>query len=71
MHLMKELVIQANIYLAKALPPNAKLLEKIAQYLAYLFQVFGVIPQEKPMGFSISRGKETNQVTLCVYTVLQ
>ena len=63
---MKELVLQANIYLSSAPKPNARLLEKIAQYLTYLFQVFGVISQEKATGFSASRGQETNQVALSV-----
>ena len=62
MRLMKELVLQSNIYLSKAAQPNAKLLEKIAHYLTYLFQVFGVIQQEKAIGFSTSTGQETNQV---------
>ena len=70
MRLMKELVLQANIYLSKASEPNAKLLEKIAHYLAYLFQVFGVIHQEKAMAFNTSRGQEINQVALRICNVL-
>lgn len=64
MRLMRELVLHANVYLSEVSEPNAKLLGNIAQYLAYLLQVFGVIPQERALGFSSSRGQEMSQVVL-------
>ena len=68
MHLMQELVKQTNVYLSAVPEPNAKLAGSIAEYLTFLFQVFGVIDKEKAIGFTSFEGPaSSNQVMNYIY----
>ena len=63
MHLMQDLVKQTNVYLSAVPEPNTKLVGSIAEYLTFLFQVFGVIDKEKAIGFTSFEGSaSSNQV---------
>ena len=59
---MKELVATCNVYIAEQSSPNARLLGDIAQYLTYLFRVFGVSNQDTSIGFSVEGAQAANQV---------
>ncbi|XP_019854225.1 PREDICTED: cysteine--tRNA ligase, cytoplasmic-like [Amphimedon queenslandica] len=70
LRLLKELLTLSNTYIdAKRDDANARLLADIAHYMTYLLKIFGVIPHDTGIGFSMKKEAEGIEDVVMPYAI--